>query len=186
MVFRLDAGDVLLAQGRRLGPEDDAPGLHAEFAVSGADLLVRAVEGLASGSLQGEKQDEALVTLAPLLKKNDGFLDYSRGRADLLRRFRAFKERPGVSTALENGDILKVLAMRDAGAASGGAGRLLEIGERGFRVACADGSVWLERLRPPSGKSMPAVDYARGHTLELGARFTAPPEAPLKTSKEDP
>lgn len=186
IVFRLDAGDVLLAQGRALRPEDDAPGLHAEFAVSGAALLVRAVEGLAAGTITGKRQDETLVTLAPLLKKSDGFLDFSRGRAELLRRFRAFKERPGVGTALENGDTLKVLAMRDAGPDSGGAGRLLEIGERGFRVACADGSVWLERLRPPSGKSMAAVDYARGHTLALGARFTAPPETPLKTPKEDP
>jgi methionyl-tRNA formyltransferase len=176
MVFRLDAGDVLLAQSRTLGPEDDAPGLHAELALSGADLLARAVEGLAAGTLRGERQDEARVTLAPLLKKSDGFLDFSRERGDILRRFRAFKERPGVSTALEHGDTLKVLAMRDAGPGPGGAGRLLEIGEQGFRVACGDGSVWLERLRPPSGKSMAAVDYARGHALALGARFTAPLE----------
>jgi methionyl-tRNA formyltransferase len=174
MAMRLDSGDVLLAQGRALGPEDDAPGLHVELAQSGAALLVRAVEGLASGTLRGLKQDESKVTLAPMLKKSDGFLDFSRPRAELLSRFRAFKERPGVSTALERGETLKVLALSDAGAAGGPAGSLLETAQRGFKVACGDGAVWLETLRPPSGKSMPAADYARGHPLGPGARFIAP------------
>jgi methionyl-tRNA formyltransferase len=109
-----------------------------------------------------------------MLKKSDGFLDFSRPRAELLRRFRAFKERPGASTALEGGETFKVLALSDAGDQGGAAGSLLEIAPRGFRVACGDGAVWLETLRPPSGKSMPAADYARGHSLEPGARFIAP------------
>jgi methionyl-tRNA formyltransferase len=176
MVLGLDAGPVLLAQRRALGPDDDAPGLHTELANSGAALLARAVEGLAAGSLKAEPQDESRATLAPMLKKIDGVLDFSMTRADLFNRFRAYKERPGLSTALEGGDTLKVLSLADAGAGSGPAGRLLEIGERGFRVACRDGAVWLGSLRPPSGKSMGAADYARGRALELGALFVAPPE----------
>lgn len=174
MVQRLDAGDVLLSLRRALGPGDDAPALHLELARSGAELLLRAIEGLAAGSLKGEAQDESLATLAPMLTKNDGALDFSRTRRELLNRFRAFKERPGLSTAMEGGLALKILALADAGEAGGPPATLLEIGERGFRVACADGSLWLEQLRPPSGKSMRAADFARGHRLELGMRFIVP------------
>jgi methionyl-tRNA formyltransferase len=176
MVYRLDAGDVLLSRRRVLGPGDDAPALHAELAVSGAELLVEAVRGLAEGSLSGRPQDESQVRLAPLLRKSDGFLDFSLPRRVMLNRFRAFKERPGASVDLDAVETLKVLAMEDAGEAGGEPGALLEIGSKGFRIACGDGSVWLERLRPPSGKEMGAADYARGRRLSLGARFAAPRE----------
>jgi methionyl-tRNA formyltransferase len=121
------------------------------------------------------RQDEGQVTLAPLLKKSDGYIDFSGTRRELLNRFRAFKERPGVSTAWEGGDTLKVLALADAGGQGGSfGGTLLEIAERGLRVGCRDGSVWLEQVRPPSGKAMGGSDYARGRRLATGARFTAP------------
>jgi methionyl-tRNA formyltransferase len=174
MVQRLDAGDVLLSLRRELGPGDDAPGLHKELAESGAGLLLRALEGLAAGAMRGEPQDESRVTLAPMLTRRDGYLDFSRTRRVLLNRFRAFKERPGVCTAIAGGATLKVLALSDAGEAGGPAGALLELAERGFKVACADGALWLERLRPPSGKDMGAADFARGHRLEVGTRFVVP------------
>ena len=174
MVQRLDAGDVLLSRRRVLGPEDDAPGLHRELALSGAGLLVEAVRGLESGTLKGAAQDESRVSLAPMLKKSDGFLDFTRPRAEILNRFRAFKARPGAGTALQGGEALKVLALEDGGEATGEAGRLLEIAGQGLRIACKDGSLWLERVLPGSGRPMDAAAYARGRRLEPGALFTAP------------
>ena len=165
---------MLLSEARALGPGDDAPSLHVELAETGAKLLLRCVAGLEAGTLTGKPQDPAGVTLAPLLKKSDGFVDFTAPRAVILNRFRAFKARPGVNTRLADGDVLKVHALDDAGAAGGEAGRLLELAESGFRVACADGSVWLRTVQPPSAKAMPAADYARGHGVKAGARFVRP------------
>jgi methionyl-tRNA formyltransferase len=174
MVRQLDAGDVLAVWSRRLTAADEAPALHRELAVEGAHLLLKAVAELEAGTAQARPQDPAAVTLAPLLKKSDGVLDFSRSRAEVLRRFRAFKERPGVVAALEGGEPLRVLAVSDGGERAGVPGTLLEIGAQGFTVACADGVVHLERLRPPSGKEMGAADYARGRGLKPGGRFAAP------------
>jgi methionyl-tRNA formyltransferase len=173
MVYKLDAGDVLLQQQRPLGPQDDAPALHVELAQTGAKLLTEAVDGLASGTLKGSPQDESAVTLAPLLKKSDGALDPAWSRAELLNRFRAFKARPGTYLRL-NGVDLKVHSLQDGGAGSGEAGRVEEVSAQGYRFRCGDGSLWLERLQAPGGKPMAAWDHANGHQIKAGARFEKP------------
>lgn len=175
MVLKLDAGDVLLSERRPLGPEDTAPALHAELAERGAQLLLRAVDGLERGSLAGTPQDEGAVTLAPLLKKADGYLDPAWTRRRLCDRVRAFQARPGTHLQLAGGERLKVLRAADAGPAPvGEPGLLAETGPQGFRMACADGSVWIAEVQAPGGKAMPAADYARGRRVEPGRRFERP------------
>lgn len=174
MAFKLDAGDVLLGSRRSLGPDDDAPSLHQELARSGAGLLLQAVEGLERGTLTGTPQDESAVTLAPLLKRGDGYLDPAWTRSRLLNRFRAFKARPGCRLDVDALTV-KVLGLADGGAEPcGEPGRLAESGPQGFRIACADGSVWLQRLQPPSGKPMTALDFAHGHAVSSATRFGRP------------
>jgi len=177
MVYRLDAGEVLLERRRPLADGADAPTLHAELAHAGAELLVQALQGLELGTLQGKPQDEARVTLAPMLAKADGVLDFSLGRRELVNRFRAFRARPGLSAELEGAGTLKVLGLADAGPEGGAAGCIVEVAARGLRVACGDGSVWVEKVLPPGGKAMTAVDYARGRAVQAGGRFRAPGEA---------
>ena len=74
---------------------------------------------------------------------------------------------------------VKVLGLVDAGAqGSGPVGSLLESGPQGFRIACADGSVWLQRLQAPSGKPMAAQDFANGHPVGPATRFGRPGAEP--------
>jgi methionyl-tRNA formyltransferase len=174
MVYKLDAGAVLLSRRRPLGDQDDGPRLHGELADVGAQLLVLAVAGLADGSLTATPQDESQATLAPLLKKADGALDPAWSRRQLLNRFRAFRARPGAWLQVVGGDLLKVHALSDAGADGGEPGRLMAVEERGFRVACGDGALWLEQVQPPNGKAMAAAAYARGHGLAAGGKFGKP------------
>jgi methionyl-tRNA formyltransferase len=174
MVYKLDAGDVLLEARRSLGPQDDAEALHKQLAQLGAALLLRAVDGLAHGRLQGSPQDEALATVAPLLKKSDGALDPAWGRLQCLRRFRAFRARPGMWLQLDGGDLLKLHALSDAGEGSGGAGAVLAVEPKGLKLGCGDGALWAEQVQPPSGKMMPAAAYARGHAVKPGDRWRKP------------
>jgi methionyl-tRNA formyltransferase len=174
MVYRLDAGEVLLEARRSLGPEDDAEALHKVLADLGAGLLVRAVDALANGSLVGKPQDEALATMAPLLKKSDGAMDPAMGRKQTLDRFRAFRARPGVWFQLRDGELLKLHALSDAGEASGEAGTVLAVEAKGLKLACGDGALWAEQVQPPSGKVMPAAAYARGHAVKPGDHWQKP------------
>jgi methionyl-tRNA formyltransferase len=174
MVYKLDAGEVLLEARRSLGPQDDAEALHRQLAQLGAGLLLRAVDGLAAGRLAGLPQDEALATVAPLLKKSDGALDPSWGREQCLNRFRAFRARPGLWVQLEGGDLLKLHGLSDAGADNGEAGTVLAVEPKGLKLACGDGALWAEQVQPPSGKVMPAAAYARGHSVKPGDHWRKP------------
>ena len=77
----LDTGDMLLKAETEIGPEENAIELGRRLAVMGAELLVETLEGLRAGTIVPEKQDGAQATLAPLLKKEDGAIDWTRDGA---------------------------------------------------------------------------------------------------------
>ena len=77
----LDTGDMLLKAETAIGPDENAVELGQRLAVMGADLLVETLAGLAEGRIVPEKQDNAQATYAPLLKKEDGAIDWTRDAA---------------------------------------------------------------------------------------------------------
>ena len=172
MVYKLDAGEVLLSRSLELGSLDDAPGLHPRLALIGAGLLVEALAGLEAGTLKGQPQDESQATYAPLLKKSDGEIDFSLPARTVLDRFRGFRQRPGCSASLETGEPLKVLKLSLGSAAGGSPASLLGISAQGLEVACGDGkSVFLEEVQAPGGKAVRGADFAHGHHLQPGQKF---------------
>ena len=78
----LDTGDMLLKAETEIGPEENAVELGRRLAVMGAELLVETLEGLRSGTIVPEKQDDAQATLAPMLKKEDGAIDWTEPALD--------------------------------------------------------------------------------------------------------
>src|SRR5690242_5869378 len=77
----LDTGDMLLKAETEIGPEENAVELAQRLSIMGADLLVAALEGLAAGRIVPEKQDHSQATSAPLLKKEDGLIDWNQPAA---------------------------------------------------------------------------------------------------------
>ena len=92
----LDSGDMLLKWETEIGPEETAVELGERLAVAGADLLVRTLAEL--GSIVPAKQDEAQATYAPILKKEDGEIDWTMFSHDILNRIRGFTPWPGCYT----------------------------------------------------------------------------------------
>jgi methionyl-tRNA formyltransferase len=92
----LDTGDMLLKWETEIGPEETAVELGERLAVAGADLLVRTLAEL--GSIVPKNQDEAQATYAPILKKEDGEIDWTMFSHDILNRIRGFLPWPGCST----------------------------------------------------------------------------------------
>jgi len=109
----LDTGDILLQQQLPINPDDTAEALSPRLADMGADLLVETLRGLEAGSIHARKQDNSQATLAPILKKEDGLIDFSRPAQQILNRLRAFQPWPGAHTKFR-GKNLQILNARPA------------------------------------------------------------------------
>ena len=108
----LDTGPTLLARSTPIGPEETSPELEQRLARIGAEVLLETLDGLAAGTLTASPQDHARATLAPLLKKEDGRIDWSRPAEEIGRRVRGLLPWPGTVTGWAGGE-LKVLRARD-------------------------------------------------------------------------
>lgn len=94
----LDTGDMLLKAAMDIDPDETAPELGARLGVSGADLLIQALEQIAKGTSSPEKQDNTQATLAPILKKEDGRIDWELPAKVIYDRWRGFQPWPGAYT----------------------------------------------------------------------------------------
>jgi methionyl-tRNA formyltransferase len=83
-----------------IAPEETAVDVFRSLAAVGAELMVETLAGLAEGTLIGRKQDEAQATLAPILTREDGAIDFSRTARQIYDRWRGFEPWPGAHTRL--------------------------------------------------------------------------------------
>ena len=106
----LDTGDMLLAKSIPIGPSETAPELSVRLASLGADLLLEAIEQLERGSAHPQKQNDGDATLAPILKREDGLIDWARSAVQTYNRLRGFAPWPGAHTTFRGGPLLIVQA----------------------------------------------------------------------------
>jgi len=159
----LDTGEMLLKAETEIGPEENAVELGLRLAEMGAGLLVRTLEGLVDGSIVGEKQDNAQATYAPLLKKEDGAIDWSRPAQEIHNRVRGLQPWPGASTTFR-GQPLHVWRSRVADAGPGGTpGAVRSV--RPLAVQCGSGALELVEVQMEGRKRVPAGDFANGQRL---------------------
>jgi len=169
----LDTGPILLQQEIAIAPGQTAADLFDTLAESGAPLVVETLAGLADGSIQPQPQDHARATLAPILEREHGRMDFTaRSAAELVNRWRGFQPWPGAFTAL-NGKKLIVhrLAVAEHSAAAAEPGTIA-IDGLSMLVACARGT-WLElmEVQLEGKKRMSAAEFLRGMQLRSGARL---------------
>jgi methionyl-tRNA formyltransferase len=112
----LDTGDILLQQELAIAPDDTAETLAPRLATIGADLAVETLRGLETGSVHPRPQDNTKASLAPILKKEEGLVDFSRSAVDIINRIRGFQPWPGAHTKFrgKNLQILKAQPATDA------------------------------------------------------------------------
>jgi methionyl-tRNA formyltransferase len=103
----LDTGDILLQREIPIAAEDTAETLGPKLASIGAELMVETLRGLESETIHSIPQDDARATLAPILTKEDGRMDFSRGAQELFNRLRGFQPWPGAFTDFK-GKMLRV------------------------------------------------------------------------------
>jgi len=103
----LDTGDILMQREISIDLKDTAETLGPKLASIGADLMVETLRGLENGHVRPTPQDHSRATLAPILKKEDGRMDFARSARDLFNRLRAFQPWPGAFTTFK-GKTLQV------------------------------------------------------------------------------
>ncbi|MFZ0797676.1 MAG: methionyl-tRNA formyltransferase [Terriglobales bacterium] len=103
----LDTGDILMQREISIGSQDTAETLSPKLATIGADLMVETLRGLENGQVRPTPQDHSQATLAPILKKEDGRMDFARSANDLFNRLRGFQPWPGAFTIFK-GKTLQV------------------------------------------------------------------------------
>lgn len=164
----LDTGPVIDCRRHPIGPEDTSASLHAALSALGAQLIRESLPRYLRGELSPVPQPSEGVVLAPLIKKEDGRLDFSRPAAELERRVRAFFPWPGSHTQVL-GKALKVTRVK-VGQGRGAPGELLEAGAGGMEVACGEGSLVLLEVQPEGKRPMSAREFLAGHPLRKGSR----------------
>jgi len=169
----LDTGPILLRRALAIGPEETAAELSPRLAALGASLLVETIEGLAAGALVPQPQDHARATLAPILKKEDGRVDWALPAKTIANRARGFTPWPGAFTFHE-GRLLKLVRVRPveaAGAAATKPGEVLEVRPE-VVVACGGGTrLRLLEVQPESRRPMPSSAWAAGARVVPGRRL---------------
>jgi methionyl-tRNA formyltransferase len=161
----LDTGDILLARETKIGPQETAVELNARLALIGADLLMETLNGLHGGTIAPRRQDSAQATLAPLLKKEDGLIDWGLPATSIHNRLRGFQPWPGAYTTFR-GQTLHIWQARtvpDAEPRPLGSGSFLRL--KPLTVACASGALELLEVQLEGRRRMSAADFANGHRL---------------------
>ena len=178
LVAEMDAGPVLLSETVAMDPGETVPSLEAKLVPVGARLLRQTVAGLEQGRLRARPQDPAGVTFAPMLKKEDGLVDWARPALEIERRVRAFTPWPSAFTYWQ-GKLVKVhgASMADGAAAREPEqpGTVLRADAAGVHVATGAGALLLTELQMEGRKRMPAAAFLRGAGLRAGMRFEQTP-----------
>jgi methionyl-tRNA formyltransferase len=166
LVFKLDAGDILLQRETAIGDEETAADLTRRLAPIGAELLVETLAGLAAGTLSARPQDEAAVTFAPIMKREDGAIDWTLSARDIFNRVRGFDPWPGAYTSFR-GKRLHLCRARPADKAAAAPGEI-RIADGRLLIGCGDGAVEALEVQLEGKKRMPAPDFMHGYQPKTG------------------
>jgi methionyl-tRNA formyltransferase len=168
----LDTGPILLQQEIPLAPGQTAAELFDVLAKTGAPLVVKTLAGLEEGTISPRQQDHSHATLAPLLTREDGQMEFAKHTArELWNRWRGFQPWPGAYTQLD-GKKLIVHRMQVAHKGVSADPGFVEIADAAMLVACAQGT-WIEitELQLEGKKRMAASDFLRGAASRSGVRL---------------
>lgn len=169
----LDTGPMLLQQSVTVSPEQTAVDLFEILAREGAPLVVDTLAGLAAGTLQPRPQDQSRATLAPILDREDGRMDFAaRTATELWNRWRGFQPWPGAFTTLAGKKLIvnRLRVVADSPARLS-AGELRGVDQRLYAGCAGDTVLEFVEVQPEGRGRMSAADFLRGNPVKPGARL---------------
>jgi methionyl-tRNA formyltransferase len=176
----LDTGPVFKVVQTEIGPDETAGELHDRLSTLGPPALLEVIEALKAGHAVATEQAHDLSTYAPLMKKEDGDLDWRQRAEELAWRVRGFNPWPGAWTTavgeprLEGGPLKVHRARavpRPEGVTDEDWGTVCDASHGRLVVVCGEGALELLEVQAPGRKAMTAADFLRGLPLARGVRF---------------
>jgi len=167
----MDTGAILMQERVPVGPEDSAGVLKEKLSSLGAKLITTALPLLASGKLMPVAQDGTKATMAPLLKKGDGLIDWHLSAREIHNRVRGLSPWPGAYSSLD-GNMVKIIATGVLDG-TGEPGLLYERDKNTLVAGTGSGLLHILSLQPGGKKPMTAGEFMRGHRGISGKRFEA-------------
>jgi len=165
----LDTGDILLQREMPIAPDDTSETIAPRLAAIGADLMVETLQGCQAGTIRPQPQDATLATLAPILMKEDGIVDFTRPANEILNRMRGFQPWPGAYSKFRG----KTLQIAKAGFSDQ---RLppAELRVEGDRLLVGCGhntALALLEVQLEGKKRSSAADFLRGYRPQSGEKL---------------
>src|SRR5579872_7196 len=163
----LDTGDILLQREIPIGASDTAETLAPALAALGAELIVETLRGLEAGRISARPQNDAQASLAPILKKEDGRIDFRLSAQEVRNRMRGFQPWPGVFTSFRGKNLHvwnAALSQRSLAA-----GELLADGDHLF-VGCGEDALEILEVQLEGKKRMAARDFVHGYRPQTGEK----------------
>lgn len=170
----MDTGPMIATSSLVIGEDETAPELSTRLAELGAEALSATLPLIERDEITPIAQDEQEATYAPILKREDGLIDWRMNAREIANRVRAFQPWPGTYTQFR-GARLNIWRAHEAEAKSESAapGTITEIDKSAITVACADStSLRVEELQTEGKRKMSARDFVNGMRISAGDRFT--------------
>ena len=164
---KLDAGDILLQASTPIDELETARELHDRLSLIGADLLLRTLEGIEDRTIEPRPQNEEESTYAPIIKKEDGLIDWSKPAIQIFNLMRGFTPWPGTFTHLDGKTLRLHVAAIDRTPHDENPGTIIEC-SGDLCVACGEGRLYLIEVQIEGKRRMSAKDFLNGHAIELG------------------
>ena len=172
----MDTGAILLQEKISITPDDTAGTLSAKLADIGGRLLTDTLARIQDGTVTSQPQDQSQATLAPLLRKEDGLLDWTLPAFELANRVRGLSPWPGAYTYLgEDRWVVWKTSVLDRSAATVLPGTIVNATKEELAVATGDGILRIMEFQPANSRRMSAAQYLAGHQLTPGLRLGSPP-----------
>ena len=165
----MDTGDILLIEETNITADDTSETLTKRLSEIGAELLIKTIDKLKQEGLNPIKQSDSEATLAPILKKEHGEIDWSKSATEIRNQIRGLLPWPVAYTNL-NGKMLKIFSA-DVSEKSGDPGVVLEASKSILRIACGSGSLDLKELQLEGNKKMEIRSFLAGRKIESGMRL---------------
>lgn len=171
----MDTGAMLLQEAIPITDDDTAGTLSPRLAELGGRLLVETIARLKAGTLVPKPQDSSKATMAPLLKKEDGAIDWTLPARVLANRVRGLAPWPGAYTSVPGGDRWTIWrAQALPGSATKPPGVVMEVTSEAIHVATGEGVLALLELQPANSRRMGVAQYVAGHPISVGLQLGGP------------
>ncbi|MGB9237115.1 MAG: methionyl-tRNA formyltransferase [Terriglobales bacterium] len=167
----LDTGDILMQRELPIALDDTAETLGPELASIGAELMMETLRGLESGRVHPVPQDHSRATLAPILKKEDGRMDFARTAQELSNRLRGFRPWPGAFTTFKT-KTLQVHRAQPAQILAAFAPGTISVEGTRLLAGCGQGTALdLIEVQMEGKRHMTAQEFLNGYRLKTGDRL---------------